>query len=406
MIETDMNASLSTTQPSFLARLWAQAWSLVLIELSREELAWLLSPNHHLSLLSARRITMIVSRVRLVAGAFALLTPMWIVIDIFAFEREVWLGMMIARLVATAAFLALLWLPRQMSSLVDAYEALAILLAIPTVFYIYAHAHMVGLHLHGIQQAFAIGYAFLPFVMLAGLSMFPLTLAESLAFAMPMLLAQAATSLMGMQVFDWPTAAASLWLLVLVTSVAAMAGVSQLGFIIVLVREAIRDTLTGCFSRRSGQEILELQFRLAVRQHTPLAVAFIDLDHFKSINDGYGHDAGDDALRTAAASLRREARNTDVLIRWGGEEFLLVMPGADAVGAHGLLQRMRAAGIGTRPDGRPLTASIGVADLSGENHESWEALVASADARMYLAKQSGRDRIVGVDSPRPDKPNA
>jgi diguanylate cyclase (GGDEF)-like protein len=341
---------------------------------------------------------MIVSRVRLVAGAFAVLTPLWIVIDVFAFERQVWLGLMAARLVAMAAFFSLLRLPRRMDALLDAYKALAMLLAIPTAFFLFAYEHMLGLEVHGLQQAFAVGYAFLPFVMLAGLSVFPLTLIECLVFAAPILLIQALTAVLGWHLFDWPTAAASFWLLLLITSVSALAGTSQLGFIIVLVREAVRDSLTGCFSRRSGEELLDLQFRLAARRQAPLAVGFIDLDHFKTINDSFGHDAGDQALKTAAANIRRLSRSTDILIRWGGEEFLLLMPDTDATGAQIALQRLRAAGIGQRPDDTPLTASIGIAALGQDHADGWPALVSAADARMYQAKQSGRDRIVGPEA--------
>ncbi len=390
-----MTAPPNNTQLSFLPRLWSQAWSLVLVEMTRQEISWLLSPGKHLSLLSARRTTMIVSRVRLVAGVFAVLTPLWIVIDVFAFDRQVWLGLMAARLAATVAFFGLLRLPQRMDARLDAYKALAMLLAIPTAFFLFAYSHMVGLQMHGIQQAFAAGYAFLPFVMLAGLSIFPLTLLECLSFAAPILIIQAITVALGSQVFDWPTAAASFWLLLLITSVSAMAGISQLGFIIVLVREAVRDSLTGCFSRRSGEELLDLQFRLAARHHAALTIAFIDLDHFKSVNDRFGHEAGDEVLKMAATSIRRQSRTTDVLIRWGGEEFLLMMPATEIGGASLALQRLRAAGIARRPDDIALTASIGVAERGADRKHDWQSLVALADARMYEAKQSGRDRIVG-----------
>lgn len=380
---------------NFLARLWVQAWSLILVEMSRQELGWLLWTRHHLSLLTTRRTMMIVSRVRLVAGVFAVLTPLWILVDIYAFEQQVWTGLVVARLAATAAFFSLLRLPKRMDTLGDAYKALAMLLAIPSAFFLFSYQHMAGLQLHGVQEAFAVGYAFLPFVMLAGLSVFPLTLVECLVCAAPILLSQAVTSLLGSQVFDWPTAAASFWLLLLITGVSAMAGISQLGFIIVLMREAVRDSLTGCFSRRSGEELLALQFGLAERQQGSLTLAFIDLDHFKGINDGYGHDAGDQALRDAAAAIRDQARATDVLIRWGGEEFLLLMPGTDLPGARIALERLRSVGLGTRPDGMPLTASIGVAERAADGTASWQDLIATADGRMYQAKQGGRDRIIG-----------
>jgi len=380
---------------SLITRLWSQAWSLVLAELTQQEIGWLVSPARHLNLLATRRTTMIVSRVRLIAGLFALLTPLWIVIDVFAFERDVWLGLAGARLLATAAFLALLRVPRRMNDMFDAYKALATLLAIPTAFFIFAFLHMQGQHIRGVQEAFAVGYAFLPFVMLAGLSIFPLTLLECIAFAAPMLAVQGATMIGGWSLFDWPTAAASFWLMALITGVAAMAGTSQLGFIIVLVREAVRDSLTGCFSRRSGEELLGLQYRAAARANAPFALAFIDLDHFKQINDSFGHDAGDETLTQAAEGIRAGARGSDILIRWGGEEFLLLLPNTDAQGAAIALQRLRQSGFGLRPDNTPLTASIGVGERNADHAADWQSLVAIADARMYEAKQGGRDRLVG-----------
>src|SRR3546814_13481459 len=91
-----------------------------------------------------------------------------------------------------------------------------------------------------------------------------------------------------------------------------------------LVRQAIRDPLTGFFSRGSGEEILRLQWDSAQRKDGPLALAFIDLDHFKSINDNHGHESGDQVLREAARRLVATLRGSDSLLRWGGEEFLLI----------------------------------------------------------------------------------
>jgi diguanylate cyclase (GGDEF)-like protein len=386
-----------------LARLWREADSLALIELSRQEIHWLISPRKHLSLLSRRRITMIVSRVRLFSGLFALLTPMWIILDVLVFPREVWLGLVWARLIATLAFFGNLVLPRRMEASRDAYSALGVLLAIPTCFFVYSYQHMEQFHLDGLQAAFAAGYAFLPFVMVAGLSVFPLTLIENLFFTIPMLLAQIVAAVMHLPVLNWPTVAASFWLLVLIMGVASMAGVSQLAFMIVLVRESIRDGLTGCYSRHSGEELLELQFNIALRNGSPLAVAFIDLDHFKRVNDTFGHDSGDRVLRNAVDSIRSQVRNSDILTRWGGEEFILIMPNTTTEAACVALRRLRAKGFGSMPDAANVTASIGMAERVRDGREAWQDLVATADGRMYQAKQSGRDRIVGCPQ-QADKP--
>ena len=137
------------------------------------------------------------------------------------------------------------------------------------------------------------------------------------------------------------------------------------------------------------------QFVSAARSQAPLSLAFVDLDNFKSINDKFGHEEGDSALRAASASLRKVLRRGDILIRWGGEEFLTVMPGTDPSGAMIAISRMRAAGLGMRPDGKPLTASIGVAERIVDGVLTWAELVEKADQRMYAAKQNGKDRAIG-----------
>jgi diguanylate cyclase (GGDEF)-like protein len=322
---------------------------------------------------------------------------MWIVVDVAAFPREIWLPLVIARILATLAFGTVMLAAQKMRTMEDAYRALAMLMAIPTAFFLFSHHHMTQFELEGIQAAFSTGYAFLPFVMLAGLSIFPLTLVEAFAFISPLLLMEAIGGIMQVAVLDWPTFAASFWLMVLIAGVSTLAGLSQLAFIIVLVREAIRDNMTGCFSRQSGEELMELQFILSARSLTPLTAVFIDLDHFKQINDKYGHDAGDRALINAAEAIKVQLRMGDMLTRWGGEEFLLIMPNTTAPMACKALARVREMGFGTRPDGTRLTASIGIAERLRDGAEDWRQLVEFADQRMYAAKESGRDRIVGCD---------
>jgi diguanylate cyclase (GGDEF)-like protein len=169
---------------------------------------------------------------------------------------------------------------------------------------------------------------------------------------------------------------------------------------IALVRQAVRDPLTGVFSRSSGEEVVELQFSIASRSGAPLSVAFIDLDHFKSVNDRFGHDAGDRVLINMTEIVNRNLRRGDVLARWGGEEFLLIMPNTDVEKAEAAIARLRSIGFGSRPDNAPVTASIGIAERSAMQAADWKALVDMADQRMYRAKQSGRDRMFSRDEPR------
>jgi diguanylate cyclase (GGDEF)-like protein len=172
---------------------------------------------------------------------------------------------------------------------------------------------------------------------------------------------------------------------------------SQLTFMTALVHQAIRDPLTGGFSRRSGEEILDLHFSNSGRGNMALSVAFFDLDHFKSINDEFGHEAGDHALISTMESITPYQRSGDTLVRWGGEEFLLIMPGADIEQARTAVARIREAGFGWRPDGKPMTASIGIAERGIDQADNWKALVETADRRMYRAKQNGRNRFFSSD---------
>ena len=378
-----------------LAKLWLRAWSMILVEMTAEEVVWLFWPARHLSLLSTRRIAIIVMRARLVAGLFAVLTPLWIVIDMMVFSPAVWHGLAWARVLASLAFGALLLVKRRMDTLADAYKTLGFLLAIPSAFFLFTYEHMALFDLQGLQGAISTSYTFLPFVMLAGLSIFPLTLVECLAFAVPMLLMPIVAAVLGGSHIDLPALGVTSWLLLLIVSVSALAGISQLGFMIVFIREAIHDNMTGCYTRHSGEELLDLQFVLSSRIQAPLALAFIDLDHFKRVNDAFGHDAGDTVLKNATQRLRKHLRAGDMLARWGGEEFVLIMPNATVQQACQGLQRVCDLGLGRTPDDKPVTASIGVAERLENGARNWGELVDIADARMYDAKKAGRNRIVG-----------
>jgi diguanylate cyclase (GGDEF)-like protein len=375
---------------------WQRLTGLMPGELKQSELAWLVSPLRHQALLGRRRATLIVNRVRLFAFLFAVLTPMWSVVDFIVFPVELWRQLALMRFAACGAFASLLLYYRSNGDLINAYRAMALLFAIPTVFYVASHTLLTYYNLTGMSAAIGAGYAFLPFVLLAGLAIFPLTLAESAVVASPILLCQAVSGYLRWAAMDWPSFAGAFWLLVLIAGVSALAGVCQLAFMIALVRQAIRDPLTGAFSRSSAMEILDLHFTNAERAQAPFALAFLDLDHFKRINDEFGHEAGDRALVTMCEQTSRQLRNGDVLARWGGEEFVLIMPGTTLPQAKVAIERLRKAGFGERPEGGPVTASIGLAERRADRAVSWNELIEVADQRMYMAKQSGRDRLVSL----------
>jgi diguanylate cyclase (GGDEF)-like protein len=155
------------------------------------------------------------------------------------------------------------------------------------------------------------------------------------------------------------------------------------------------DVLTGLYNRRYVMAKLAESIEHSCLSCNPMSLALIDLDHFKSINDNYGHDIGDQVLQHFAETGKRSIRRGDLLARVGGEEFLLVMPIAQIRDAVNVLERLRDRIARSRPiEGRPLhyTMSTGIVEL---NHgDSPEQLFQRADRALYRAKQAGRNRVV------------
>ena len=165
-----------------------------------------------------------------------------------------------------------------------------------------------------------------------------------------------------------------------------------------LRNESIRDPLTGLFNRRYLEETLQREIRRSVRSEQSLGILMLDLDHFKKFNDTYGHDAGDTVLREAATFLTSSVRAEDVVCRFGGEEFVVILPVADlkATQARGEKIRSKLRELAVQHHGRPLgmiTVSVGVAALP-EHGTSPNSLLDAADAALYRAKREGRDRVV------------
>jgi len=156
---------------------------------------------------------------------------------------------------------------------------------------------------------------------------------------------------------------------------------------------AATDPLTGLANRRGGERHIANEISRAKRERRPLSCVLIDLDRFKQVNDTFGHQAGDQLLRDVSNLLRRTVRAYDILVRWGGEEFLLVLPGVDRDVARSLAERVRIAveALDTHGLG-PVTLSAGVAGF--ENDYDFASTLKAADRRLYQAKASGRNCVV------------
>ncbi len=195
---------------------------------------------------------------------------------------------------------------------------------------------------------------------------------------------------------------------------AAAAALSQLGFMTIILRDrerkfrglSSRDPLTGIANRRIMMERLEEAWSRAQRHHEPLAIAIADVDHFKVVNDRHGHPTGDRVLKQVALMLRTSLRGEDTVGRWGGEEFMILLPLQGLVSAKAALERCRVRIQGEpieSEDGRPVrvTTSFGLAVQPGCGAQSLAELIAAADSALYRAKRNGRNRVdVGAEAQR------
>jgi diguanylate cyclase (GGDEF)-like protein len=163
-----------------------------------------------------------------------------------------------------------------------------------------------------------------------------------------------------------------------------------------LREQSTRDALTGLYNRRYLEETLGRELLLAERNGHPVSVIMGDLDHFKAVNDHYGHLGGDEVLRAFGALLKRHARGSDIYCRYGGEEFLLVLPGMAeehaAARAELLRGTIEAAPVGFGALTIAVTASFGVATFPRDGQSS-DGLIAAADSALYAAKAAGRNRV-------------
>ena len=168
---------------------------------------------------------------------------------------------------------------------------------------------------------------------------------------------------------------------------------------------ATTDSLTGVYNRRTFKELAEPQLSRSRRAQLPVSLLMLDLDHFKRINDTYGHLGGDDVLKAIAFLVRNLLRKEDLLARYGGEEFVVLLPGASETAAYSLAQRIREEVAAQPFDANGhlvrVTVSMGIASEGGDTLPSLEAMLGRADEALYKAKNEGRNQVIAMPMPMP-----
>ena len=350
----------------------------------------IISTRYHSRDFKTSRAEYISIRIRTLSVAFALLAPLWIPIDYFVMDNPTFSYIVALRLLFSASLVSLSRWGTRCNLLNAARARIALFILIPGIFFVATHLLLEGIDS---EHAILLGYSFLPFLVMALLTIVPLTLLEGVSYAAMLIALYVVTKLLQGNILTIP-ALGDLWLLLLLAVIALWVQTTQLHMLMRLYREATRDALTGLVNRRVLATKLEQEL---LGTGAPLAVLLFDLDLFKRINDNHGHHTGDTVLQAFAEILKKHCRENNVVGRYGGEEFLAILPGMDLKAAYNLAERIRLAchryKIYTSEDNQEIgfTTSIGVA--LRKPGEKGHDLLCRVDQGLYQAKSAGRDLV-------------
>jgi diguanylate cyclase (GGDEF)-like protein len=380
---------------------WARAAAGLFSQVTHaDELAGLLLAGRHLPWVDARRAAVILSRLRPLAALLVALTLSLVLIDFIVFAPKVAFQLAVGRILMGVVLVLIAFSFRRLTSLHDSYRALFYLYSIPALHCLFSYGVLRQSEIEGAASLLLQVYWILPVVTIATLGMLPLTGREVGLFATPVLIAGVVAVAFDSAAFNLSPQVGMYWLILPAALVAVLAGISHRGLMDRLLGRLLRDPRGhSVFSRAGIEQLLELRLTLAARNNAPVAVALLALDDFERDNEGDGFDTGETLMMSTAIRIANTLRRTDVAGRWAGDEFIVVFPDTTIDQAVIAIGRLRRAGLGMRRDGRPITASIGVAESTADNAFTPVTLVAKAHDRMYLAKRDNTDHVVIDDGP-------
>lgn len=334
----------------------------------------------------------ILKRLRFMLAFFVLAVPAWIPVDYLTLSPENFVGLAIARAILCAALLLLLLFCLARPGPRTTAVLLTLSMVASVTFYLAAMVLMST----GTTDAPLAGYTAMPIMMVAVTGLYPLTLVFGASLSLLIV-----ASYLGLQLWNGVPLSSetlnTLWVLALIFGVTLWIQIGQLLMLLKLYRESTRDALTGLINRRVLMKQLEFQRQHYLEAGTPFSIMMCDIDRFKRINDTHGHMVGDQVLKKASSILTERVRRQDVVARFGGEEFMVVLPGLSLEASKPIAEAVRdgfeAAGFNTQ-DGTyvPLTLSIGLTPFTSD--EPIDDLLERADQLLYAAKQGGRNQVV------------
>ena len=331
-------------------------------------------------------------RLRLIALLFCGLAAFWIGVDYIFLMEEQFLAIAPLMAVLTVLFGSVYYVStlsrfqHRASWLFSGFFALVI------GFYLISRILLPD---PGLEQSMIIGYHFAPFLLVTMLALFPMTMVEAFLYQGLIFLAYIGSELF-YGGFEEITKIGDIWLLGMMAGMVVWAQLSQLHMLMRLYREASYDVLTGLVNRRVITKWLSYEMVDALENHQPLSLLLFDLDHFKKINDVHGHLIGDEVLQNFGGLLSTHINSPQMVARFGGEEFLAVLPGADLEQAKELAETIREGCHHVRVkggDGEPLPFSVSIGATTLKEKDSESSFIGRVDEILYQAKESGRDFV-------------
>ncbi len=352
-----------------------------------------LTNRYHSEDFNAARSEYIRTRVNILSVVFAVFAPLWIPLDYLLLEAEDLGNIAFYRLMLFISMILLLFVNNaRKRNLQHSLFCMTLMIAFPAIFYTASLFQLVH------SNASLIGYSFIPFLLVAILSVFPLTMLEAAALGAGLIATLVYNDFYAGTLFTLD-GFKDIWLISILLIIALWANQAQLHMLLRLYRQATRDPLTGLLNRRVMMERLnELTQRWEKNnKRPPVSVLMLDLDRFKRINDTHGHLTGDKVLQAFSQIMKDELRSSDILTRYGGEEFAAILPGTSLDNAVRASERIRIRceqSWVTSKDNEPVrfTVSIGAGELKAG--EDLNEVLQRVDNSLYEAKKTGRNKVI------------
>ena len=350
------------------------------------------SSRFHTKDFKDNRADYINTRLRFMAFFFALAVPLYIPVDYYTLTNEHFLPVAIIRGILCLMQICICLITPRVHTIQQVSILLGLDILVAAIFYVGAMYILQT----GVDEIPSVGYTFMPLMIIAMVGLFPLTLISSF-----LTMVLVFVPYLGLQVWLGRLVTLGtldmLFLMLLFMGIIFWVQMGQLMMLLNLYRESTRDALTGLINRRVLMRFLADEVDQNRDNGRRFSILILDLDRFKHINDDYGHLTGDLVLKAAARLLENELRLSDIVARFGGEEFVAVLPGLAREEAVKVAERICKVCAETQvmgPDGHEVTftSSIGVTEYIGG--ETIEATLRRADDALYDAKEQGRNRVI------------